>query len=536
MRDGTILRADVYRPDEGRHPVLLQRTPYNKEFWPFTFAVLDPIRTSAAGYVVVIQDIRARFASDGDVYFIYRDEFDDGFDSVEWCASQEWSDGQVCCYGISHMGATARQAAATQPKELRGIATATAPHDFIRNHIGRGGALNWGMLVSWSLTLGTSVMLRRGSDAAAILGLIDHLDDYNETVKFLPPRDLPGTNHLGFFHDTMAEPFPNSKNRSYLVADRHVHQDAPQLILAGWYDFVLGGDLDHYEKTKREDTRLVIGPWAHAAFAGVVGELDFGLRANGATLDFAGDLTNLHTNWFDYCSKDAALPGPPVKLFVMGQNRWRDENEWPLARANDEDWYLGKNGSLSRQPQTPDSDTYTYDPADPCPTRGGNLLLPATYARGPADQNPILERADVRTYTSDVLTEALEVTGYVKAILFASTTAPDTDWVVKLCDVHPDGRTFNVCDGILRARHRQGLDKEILLETGEVQRYEIDCWATSQVFKAGHRIRVLVTSSDFPRYDRNPNTGVRGADATELVKATQKIFIGESHIVLPVVQ
>jgi hypothetical protein len=279
-------------------------------------------------------------------------------------------------------------------------------------------------------------------------------------------------------------------------------------------------------------------------FLNVVGELDFGLRASGFFLDLREDVTALTLRWFDQRLKRQVTgidEEPPVKLFVQGVNRWRGEKEWPLARAVPTPWYLGANGRLSTE--APGSgeraDVYVYDPTDPCPTRGGSHLLPRTYVPGPVDQAPILSRRDVLVYTSDPLAEDLEVTGPVRAVLFAATSAPDTDWVVKLCDVHPDDRTFNVCDGILRARYRTSWEAPRLVERGTAERYEIDLWATSQVFRAGHRIRVLVTSSDFPRYDRNPNTGALGIEATTLEPALQRIFRDAeraSHVVLPVVR
>jgi uncharacterized protein len=230
---------------------------------------------------------------------------------------------------------------------------------------------------------------------------------------------------------------------------------------------------------------------------------------------------------------------PPVKLFVQGVNRWRYEDAWPPARAVPTPWYLGSEGTLRPEPPRQDEkpDSYEYDPQDPCPTRGGTLLLPRTYPAGPVDQTPILGRRDVLAYTSEPLGQDTEVTGPVRAILYAATSAPDTDWVVKLCDVYPDGRTFNVCDGILRARYRASWETPTLVKPGAVERYDVDLWATSRVFRAGHRLRVLITSSDFPRYDRNPNTGELGVEATTTVPARQLVFHDAgraSHVVLPI--
>ena len=259
-------------------------------------------------------------------------------------------------------------------------------------------------------------------------------------------------------------------------------------------------------------------------------------------LDLKEDLTKLQLRWFDRWLKDAANgidEEPPVKLFIQGRNRWRDESAWPLARAVDTPWFLGDYQGLSRQTPAGDSapDSFVYDPNDPCPICGGGTLLPPQYVPGPVDQAPILGRRDVLCYTSAPLNEDLEITGAVTAVLYAATSGRDTDWVVKLCDVRPDGKTLNVCDGVLRASVRDGANRT-LVEPNTVIRYDIDLWSTAMLFKAGHGLRVLVTSSDFPRYDRNPNTGELAHTATHLEPALQRIYHDAeraSHLVLPIV-
>lgn len=558
MRDGTILRADLYRPAAGgRHPVLLQRTPYNKEVLALTGLTLDPLRAAAAGYNVVIQDVRARWASEGGPFFLYRDEALDGGDSVEWAATAPWSSGRVGAYGVSYMGGTAWQAAASGPPALRAISPTTAPHDFWRDHLWRGGALNWGLMVSWSLqAIGPGALLRAGQDRPSFLRLVDDIDAFDERVRALPLRAFAPARpeedeFLPFFHETLRHPAPDAWTDSLLVAGRHRAVQAPALIVAGWHDVMLDGDLEHFTAMKsqaateeaRRATRIVIGPWSHGMFLPTVGDLDFGMRANGLLLDLREDLTSLQLRWFDRWLKDqrnGVDEEAPVKIFVQGINRWRDESSWPLARAKPTKLYLRSDRGLSwEQPGPTESpDTYSYDPADPCPTCGGSLLMPAVYRRGPVDQAPILSRADVLTYTSKALERDLEVTGPITFTLFAASSAPDTDWVVKLCDVHPNGRTFNVTDGVLRASYRESLSVRRALEPDAVVRYSITLQPTSIVFRAGHRLRVLVTSSDFPRYDRNPNTGELGIDATALVTARQRVFHDAdraSHLVLPVI-
>lgn len=555
MRDGTILRADLYRPaGGGRHPVLLQRTPYNKEQLALTGMTLDPLRAAAAGYNVVIQDVRARWASDGGPFFLYRDEGRDGADTVDWAAGAPWSDGRVGTYGVSYMGGSAWLAAANGQPALRALSPTTAPNDFWIDHLWRGGALNWGLLVNWSLqAIGPNALLRA---KAGLDRLADDIDAFEERVRALPLRAFAPSrpqdeNFLPFFHETLRHPAPDAWTRSLLVAGKHHAVRAPALIIAGWHDVMLDGDLAHFAAMRsgaatgdaRRATRIVIGPWSHGMFLPTVGDLDFGLRASGASLDLREDLTTLQLRWFDRWLKDRRNgmdEEAPVKLFVQGVNRWRDETAWPLARATPTKLFLRADRALSWEApgRAEPADAYVYDPADPCPTCGGSLLMPGTYRRGPVDQAPILSRADVLAYTGDVLERDLEVTGPVTFELFAASSAADTDWMVKLCDVHPDGRSFNVTDGVLRASYRESLSARRLLEPGTVVRYQVRLQPTSIVFRAGHRLRLIVTSSDFPRYDRNPNTGALGVEATAFAVARQRVFHdGEraSHLVLPVV-
>ena len=561
MRDGTVLRADVYRPAaDGRYPVLVLRTPYNKEFWPFTFAAMDPTKAANAGYAVILQDVRARWASDGDGFFLYRDEYEDGYDTIEWAAGLPFSDGNVGAYGISYMGSTPLQAAATAPPSLKAIAPTTAPFDFFKDHLWRGGALLWGTLVAWALqAIGPAAHMRSklGSDdfMPQLLQLVDDIDDYDKWLRHVPLNNFPPArpddpSFLPFFFEILKHPTRDDFNKSIIDSDRVENVAVPTQVIAGWNDLLLAPDLDLFKTLRsrgateeaREKSRLIVGPWSHGAFLNVVGEVDFGMRSSGFFLDLKEDLTALHLRWFDRWLKGIRTgidEEPPVKIFVQGLNRWRDEDDWPLARARNTTWFLRAGGGFG--PDSPGDDrpaSYVYDPEDPCITRGGTLLLPGSYPRGPVDQGPVLTRKDVLVYTSEVLHEDMEVTGPVSAVLYAATSAPDTDWVVKLCDVHPDGRTLNVCDGILRARYRDSMESPTLVEPNTVNEYEIDLWATSMVFKAGHRLRVIVTSSDFPRYDRNPNTGKLSIDSTEMTPALQTIFHDAnraSHLVLPVI-
>jgi putative CocE/NonD family hydrolase len=288
----------------------------------------------------------------------------------------------------------------------------------------------------------------------------------------------------------------------------------------------------------------VVGPWSHGSFLSNVGQRDFGLRAAGLSLDLRRDLTSMHLEWF---GRELAEPSgshssdePPVEIFVQGTNRWRSLDQWPPP-SEPTPWYLAPHAALttSRPDAEHQPDQYNYDPEQPCPTCGGSFLLPRTYLPGPVDQSPILGRRDVLVYTSEPLRRPLAVAGPVRSVVYAATTAPDTDWVVKLCVVEMSGRTINVCDGVLRASFRCGLRNRELVIPGRFERYDVDMAATAIIFPAGSRLRLLLTSSDFPRYDRNPNTGEPGVAASESVAARQSVGcdrVHPSHIILPVVE
>jgi len=311
----------------------------------------------------------------------------------------------------------------------------------------------------------------------------------------------------------------------------------PSLNVTGWYDVFLQGALDNHVAMadRGVPTKLFVGPWSHVltALPYPIGDLNFGLASSPELIAGQYSLTDLETRWFDHWLRErdtGLMDEPPVKIFVMGANTWRDENEWPPARAVDTPWYLRADDVLSLNAPGADEeyDSYVYDPVDPVITRGGNLVMATDFPPGPFDQAAVEQRSDVLVYTSEPLPQDIEVTGRIRATLFAATDAPSTDWVVRLCDVDRQGISRNITDGILR----------INAEPNTIGEYQIDMWSTSNLFRAGHRIRIQVTSSNFPRWDRNPNTGEPPQTATTLRSAQQLIFHDgshASHIVLPVI-
>jgi putative CocE/NonD family hydrolase len=322
----------------------------------------------------------------------------------------------------------------------------------------------------------------------------------------------------------------------------------PSLNVGGWYDIFTQGTLQNFSAMRASastpearQSKLLIGPWSHSTYSSTVGDVDFGFASTLAFINLQTDMTGLTQRWFDYWLKgidNGVAQEPPIKIFVMGDNVWRDEQEWPLSRTRSTPFYLRRGGRLAAEPPGDElPDQYVYDPSDPTPTLGGSLLMHALFGAGAKDQRPIEVRADILSYATEPLTHDLEVIGPLVVKLWAASDAPDTDFVAQLVDVYPDGFAPIVADGIVRARYRNG-DRPELLQPGQPYQFTIDLWATAKVFKAGHRIRIDIASASFPRWDRNPNTGaVFGADA-ELRPVRQTILhyvAHPSHFVLPIV-
>lgn len=544
MSDGTTLRADVYRPGGGAGPwpVLLQRGPYGKR-GPSAQAI-DTLAVVARGYIVVQQDTRGRFASEGE-WQPFDHEISDGRDTVAWAATLPGSSGEVGMFGVSYTGSTQWSAAISGAPALRAIAPGLVWADPLDGLYQRGGATELGLNGFWSLMTGASHLPRRydGRDLmVAFRSLVTDFDGMAKTGYWeLPAGRLPAiTRYGGPDIGTEASLNDPTAELPHRVAGRHDAISVPAYHIAGWYDAFEQGVLDSYAAMAATGTpaKLLVGPWTHfdtGAAGGSRGEINYGLQASVTSIAGRGSLTDFEVRWFDHWLKredTGVLDEPPVKIFVMGANVWRDENEWPLARAVDTDFYLGTNGTLGTLAPTADDDgghdDYTYDPADPAITRGGAVVMTPDFPPGPADQSVVEAREDVLVYTSDVLDADVEVTGRIRATLFATTDGPSTDWVVRLCDVDAEGVSRNLTDGILRAK----------TEPGAVGEYEVDLWSTSNVFLAGHRIRLHITSSNFPRWDRNPNTGEPATEATTFRVARQRIHRDRSHpsrITLPII-
>lgn len=554
MRDGVVLRADVYRPDTTEPlPVLLQRTPYGKKFGPPNLALMAAER----GYAVIIQDTRGRWASDGDGYPLVH-EMADGYDSVEWAAHQPWADGQVGMYGGSYVGYTQYAAAAMRPPSLKAIVPAItfcAPYDIFY----KGGALALGVTVSWGLMAQAQMaILRHPGDAQEKARLMEQLIEAADgmargrTFSHLPLADMPliGRNGLTtLLADAIAHPTRDDYWQKLVCP--HEAVKIPTFHIGGWYDIFIASTLRDYGGIRQQGNtrqKVLIGPWLHGPTEGLVGQVDFGWRASSALV--LPDEQQLR--WFDRWLKGAnngVDQEPPISIFVMGENRWRTEQEWPLARMRPTCFYLHSGGAanslngdgalLVETPVEEPVDTFVYDPRHPVPTRGGGLCCwGAALPAGAFDQREIESRPDVLVYTTPPLERDIEATGPVEVRLWAATSAADTDFTAKLVDVGPCGYARNVQEGLIRARYRRSAATPEPLSPGEVYEYTIDLGPTSNVFKAGHRIRLEIASSNFPAFDRNPNTGRPIGYDTELRPAVQTLLhdaAHPSHIVLPVI-
>lgn len=552
MRDGTVLRATVWRPaGAGRWPVLVVRTPYGRDA-PAAGYDLDPLAAAKAGYALVRQDVRGRCSSDG--RFRPFGETEDSLDTVAWAAAQPWSDGRVGMAGASYVGFTSWVAAIGQAPALRALAPAVTCADPLHGLYFRGGAFELGMQTLWHLgSVAPDALRRRHGAGSADLApaeaaLVRELDRLAvDGFGALPLNDFGPVRRAdvgGAFFHPLRNPMDPDAFRHMTISDGYDRVRTPALNIGGWFDIFCQQTLDNYValRARGVPAALIVGPWTHTVTTNLVGEVDFGRAAATGALLGGTDLTARQLRWFDRWVRDEPNgidDEPPVRLFVMGVDRWRDEDDWPLARAVPTAYHLHPEGLLSPAPPPPsEPDRYRYDPADPVPARGGPTMLSPELRPGPHDQRPIEARADVLTFTTPVLPADLEVTGPVVAHLWATSSAPDTDFVVRLCDVHPDGRSIGLVDGIVRARFRDPR-LQALIEPGRPYEYVVPLWSTSIVFRAGHRIRVHVTSSSFPRWDRNPNTGRDLFADTRTAVARQQVMHDPAHpsrVVLPVVR
>lgn len=539
MRDGTELAADIFRPaGSGRHPVILTRTPYRTAEGFQDGQNDEALFFAKHGYAYIIQDCRGKNDSDGTYRPFQDDDARDGCDTIAWAASQSWSDGNVGTTGASYAAWNQWCAATLKPPALRTMVCTVSLPDPVLNVPFQNGAL-----VLWMAEWMALIEGRRNTKTS--------LYDSRKLFWHLPLRSMDerfGRPRSRIWQEWISHPSADGYWKKAFYEDKLGRVELPVLHISGWYDDDIIGTHLNFEgmtapgrrATTRKGQKLILGPWQHRVnTARKLGEIDFGESA-------LIDLRSRKLRWFDHWLKgvENGIGGePPVEVFTTGRNSWSLHSSWPYAGVRSTPFYIHSRGGANTiygdgllstgRPLGEPADTYSYDPADPAPN-----IDDGSAAEGPFDQRSVERRDDVLVYSTPPLKKELEVSGRVKVSLFASTSAKDTDFWAQLTDVFPNGYSMHLTEGIIRGRFRESLERQKLLTPGRVYEFTIDLWVVSHAFLPGHRARLDVSSSSFPKYDRNPNTGHTFGRDSELVVARQMVLHDTAHpsaIVLPVV-
>ncbi|NUS43325.1 MAG: CocE/NonD family hydrolase [Mycobacteriaceae bacterium] len=561
MRDGTVLRADVFRPRTGDAvPVILMRTQYGK-----AEAQVSPMRYQSPDwfashcYLVVVQDIRGMGQSAG-TFVEYAPDLDDGYDSVEWAAALPGSNGKVGMYGSSYVGATQWLAAIRTPPHLATIVPANTSSDYYDGWTYEGGAFRLAFVTPWAGGLAAAAAQNRGDQETA-RQLAAARGEISRWTKYTPYREIPvlqpGNPAVApWYFDWLAHSTRDAYWRQWSIRENYPKVTVPVLHLEGWYDSFLAGGIENFAgmtahggtDSARGNQRLVIGPWDHLAWGRPQSLAPPRLRGLGPVGD--SPVNELMLAWFDHFLKgrnNAVSGKPAVNYFVMGANRWKSASAWPLPNTRWTEYYLtGSSGlahpgtlSSAAPPPGAPPNRYRYDPADPAPSLGGHsCCLAAGGPQGPYDQSPVEQRSDVLIFDTPPLTAATELTGPTTVTLWASSSAPDTDFVARLEAVAPDGTAINLNNGIIRAAFRDSLAEPTPIVAGQPYKFTIRIWPTSYLVPAGSRIRIALSSSDYPQYAPNPNTGEPFGSSTRTQPAVQTIYVDAAHpssVTLPVI-
>ena len=551
-RDGVVLRADIYHPVGGsQYPALVCRTPYQKLTPRYVETATD---LAARGYCVVIQDFRGRYASDGDYEWMWRERTEthdtpDGYDTIEWAAKLEWSDGRVGTWGHSNASWAIWMMLDSQPPSLTSALTSGISQNILDITF---GIFETGRRLDWTYMMAAD-MRRRSELGDGVTTPDEAAKRWNEVERgkyiwWLPLGDIP--DNVFSELNPQLQAYHREQNVEFQhFGDIHPKVQTPIYQITGWWDRLIG-TIDNFEgittngpEELRDKHRLIIGPWGHDAtqYTGEIGPIEYGP-------DAATTYADLIARWYDFDLKDAdngLADEAPVQMWVLGEDKWRGENEWPLARTEYTNFYLhsqgsantvGGDGSLSvKAPGASEvgQDEYKYDPRDPVMS-----LMRADSQAAPVDQSPHDHRKDILVYDFPVFDSELEITGPISLRLWAKTDGPDTDWTAKLAVVYEDGLSVNLTYGIMRAQYRYGYENPILLDPDEVPEYSIKLNPIGCMFKPGQKLRLYVSSSDFPNFDRNHNTGKDYWSDAELRVAQQTIFHSAdrpSHLILPVI-
>ncbi|MFG1795269.1 CocE/NonD family hydrolase [Nocardia sp. NPDC049149] len=566
MRDGTVLRADVYRPKTSDPvPVILMRTQYGKsaaQVQPSRYQTPDWFASQC--YLVVIQDIRGIGRSEG-TFTEFDNDLKDGYDSVEWAAQLPGTNGKVGMYGSSYVGATQWLAAVETPPHLTTIVPANTASDYYDGWTYEGGAFRLGFVEPWAVgTIGLESAEQR-KDTAAADQIKAAMPDFTTWMNFRPYKDFPPLQPgnpavASWYFDWIRNSTYNDYWKRWSIREHYQDVKIPVLDMQGWYDAFLAGGVENFTgmvdkggtPQARQNQRLVIGPWDHLGWGRPTSTI-------APLLDKLGPVGNSPINelmlaWYDHFLKgvDNGVAGdkPRVDYYVMGANRWKTAPSWPLPQTQWKTYYFngsGVNGAMGRAgklvEQVPtgaaDTDRYRYDPEDPAPSAGGHSCCGVgTGPQGPFEQGAVEQRSDVLTYDTAPFTTDTELTGPITVQLWASSTAVDTDFVARLEVLGQDGSVINLNNGIIRAAFRDSLTNPTHLVPGQPYKFTIKIWPTSYLFKAGDRVRLAVSSSDYPQYAPNPNTGEPFGDNTRTQPATQTIYKDAEHpssVILPII-
>lgn len=536
MRDGVRLRANVYRPKaEGKFPVILTRLPYGKDEYYCWMPAIGKF-WAKKGYVFIAQDVRGKFCSEGE-FEPLKNEVDDGYDTLEWIAGQPWCDGNIGMEGESYFGYTSWAGAVSGNPNLKCISPMNTAMDFYAVTF-QNGALTL-------QTTGLYPILMHGKTYQNVMRL-DRMNLPLITMDDAAGIPTPSYDRL------LKHPFRDEVTESYNLRNRRERVEIPILVVAGWYDVFLKTTIDDWatQREKNADTEtagkqwILIGPIDHESsteYTGRIGRMDIGDKS-------ATTRWEVKQAFFDYFLKgieNGFEKTPPVRIFVIGDNDWRYEEEWPPSGVEHIKYYFHSGGEANTfngdgtlglsMPTDEPHDTYVYNPEHPVDiATETDMWFMAAQLK---DRAQVEERSDVLVYTSPALDKDTEITGPISVTLYAASSAADTDFTAALVDVFPDGYTHLIQEGIQRASYRESDTEPTFLVPDKIYRYNIDLWATSHVIKAGHKIRVEISSSNFDRFDRNLNTGKEFGTSSDIVAATQKIYHSNdypSHITLPI--
>ncbi|MGY0694483.1 CocE/NonD family hydrolase [Virgibacillus sp. FSP13] len=541
LSDGTVLRSDVYRPnDEGNYPVLMIRLPYDKKTPRYFDEYLEVPRMVEAGYVVILQDVRGRFASEGDYYpFIH--EGSDGYESVEWAAKLPYANGKVGLFGMSYHGYTQLAAAVEKPPSLKAIApvmTMADPWEDMLN--GQNGASGVGNFETWTLGSIVSDQLKRRNDPKRSK-VQNYIANMTEWLSYTPANDWPPMKDLdpeSFFFDVMHEKMDPDYITKMQLNEKLHYVEIPALFMGGWFDSLLKPTLKAYNNYNGP-RMLWIGPWTHEEMSGRAGEKFFEHAAKNIGVDQITDPTEIHIKWFDRWLKDKPMPvEKPVQLYRMGQTKWEAYEEWPPASMKKELFLHSKGESQTRDgdgqlldvpAMSPTASMLKLDPAEPVPTRGGRVLI-AGHQSGMFEIGDIQDREDVLVYTGLPLEENLNMLGTVTASIWVTSPTSLMDLAIRLSDVEPSGNVFPIMD----TYHRENVS-----EIGQPFCIHVDVGNTAYQLKKGHRLRVDLAASNAPLYDVNLNTGQTTKTASSGKIAFEQVHHGgaySSKVVLPVTE